>query len=341
MQKRNLGRSGLEVSAIGLGCMGLSSGYGPAVDKAVGIALIRAAVERGVTFFDTAEVYGPYTNETLVGEALAPVRAQVVIATKFGFDIESVGSRQRGLNSRPEHIRQVAEASLKRLKSRCHRPALSAPRRSRRADRGRRRRGEGSDRGRQGQALRIVRSRRGRRSAAPTPCSRSRRCRANIRCGGANPRPRRCRRSRNSASASSPSVRWARAFLPARSTRHATFEKGDLPQRHSPLRAGRAQGQPAHGRSARRHCGAAKATPAQIALAWLLAQKPWIVPIPGTTKLHRLDGEHRRVGMSNFRRRICARSTTRSPTSRCRAPATRSICSDWSAAEPTDAARCG
>src|SRR5262252_5078822 len=116
MQKRKLGKSGLEVSAIGLGCMGLSFGYGLAVEKKDGIALIRGAVERGVTFFDTAEVYGAYTNEELVGEALAPFREQVVIATKFGFKIDSAG-KQAGLNSRPAHIREVAEASLKRLKT--------------------------------------------------------------------------------------------------------------------------------------------------------------------------------------------------------------------------------
>src|SRR5579884_1941454 len=115
MQKRKLGKSNLQVSAIGFGCMGLSFGYGPAVDKQHGISIIRAAVERGVTFFDTAEVYGPFTNEELVGEALAPFRDQVVIATKFGFRIEN--GKQAGLDSRPEHIKQVAEASLKRLKT--------------------------------------------------------------------------------------------------------------------------------------------------------------------------------------------------------------------------------
>src|SRR5215468_1686827 len=116
MQKRKLGKSGLEVAEIGLGCMGLSFGYGPAVEKEAGISLIRAAVERGITFFDTAEVYGAYTNEELVGEALAPFRKQVVIATKFGFKIDSAG-KQAGLDSRPEHIKEVAEASLKRLKT--------------------------------------------------------------------------------------------------------------------------------------------------------------------------------------------------------------------------------
>lgn len=118
MQKRKLGKSGLEVSAIGLGCMGLSFGYGPATEKQEAIAVIRAAVQRGVTFFDTAEVYGPFTNEELVGEALAPFREQVVIATKFGFKPAADGSgRWSELDSRPEHIKEVAEASLKRLKT--------------------------------------------------------------------------------------------------------------------------------------------------------------------------------------------------------------------------------
>src|ERR1700716_4070927 len=117
MKKRKLGKSNLEVSALGLGCMGMSFGLGPAIDKKDGISLMRAAVERGVTFFDTAEVYGPFTNEELVGEALAPLREQVVIATKFGFDIDAeTGQRRGGVNSRPEHIKQAAEGSLKRLK---------------------------------------------------------------------------------------------------------------------------------------------------------------------------------------------------------------------------------
>src|SRR5438046_9793104 len=117
MQKRKLGKTTLEVSAIGLGCMGISFGYGPAVDKQQGIALIRAAVERGITFFDTAEVYGPFTNEELVGEALAPFRGEVVIATKFGFKIDPTTGKQLGVDSRPERIKEVAEASLKRLRT--------------------------------------------------------------------------------------------------------------------------------------------------------------------------------------------------------------------------------
>jgi aryl-alcohol dehydrogenase-like predicted oxidoreductase len=117
MQKRKLGKSNLEVSAIGLGCMGMSFGYGPAGEKSEMIALIRAAVERGVTFFDTAEVYGPFTNEELVGEALAPLREQAVIATKFGFKLDPQTGKQAGLDSRPEHIKEVADASLKRLRT--------------------------------------------------------------------------------------------------------------------------------------------------------------------------------------------------------------------------------
>src|SRR3974377_1103574 len=116
MQKRKLGKSNLEVSALGFGCMGLSFGFGPAVDKQHGISVIRAAVERGVTFFDTAEIYGAYTNEELVGEALEPFRDQVIIATKFGFKIDAAG-KQAGLDSRPEHIKEVAEGSLKRLRT--------------------------------------------------------------------------------------------------------------------------------------------------------------------------------------------------------------------------------
>ena len=120
MQQRTLGSSQLEVSALGLGCMGLSQGYGPAVDRREGVALIRAAVERGVTFFDTAEVYGPFANEELVGEALEPFRDRVIIATKFGFDIDpKTGERRGGTNSRPDHVKAVADASLKRLRTNC------------------------------------------------------------------------------------------------------------------------------------------------------------------------------------------------------------------------------
>ena len=159
MQQRTLGR-GLEVSAIGLGCMGMSQSYGPNPgDRKDMIALIRAAVDRGVTFFDTAEVYGPFVNEELVGEALAPLRDQVVIATKFGFAYDENG-QSAGLSSRPEHIEQVADASLQAAAGRHDRPVLPAPGQPGGADRGRRRRGQGPHRRRQGAALRHVRGRR-------------------------------------------------------------------------------------------------------------------------------------------------------------------------------------
>jgi aryl-alcohol dehydrogenase-like predicted oxidoreductase len=169
MQKRKLGKSNLEVSAIGLGCMGLSHGYGPAVDKQAGISLIRAAFERGVTFFDTAEAYGPFTNEELVGEALAPYRGEVVIATKFGFAHDPNGGLKMNLmDSRPEHVKRVAEASLKRLKTDVidlfyqHRVDPNVPIEDTAG-------GEAPDSARQGQALRSFRS----RGADDPSCTRS------------------------------------------------------------------------------------------------------------------------------------------------------------------------
>ena len=188
----------------------LSQSYGRPSSREDGIAIIRAAVDAGVTFFDTAEVYGPYTNEDVVGEALEPVRDQVSIATKFGFNIED--GKMAGLNSRPAQIRAVADASLKRLRTDRidlfyqHRVDPGC------ADRGRRGRRQGSDSRGQGQALRFVRGGARRRSAARTPFSRLRRVQASTRCGGASPSARFCRRSRNSASASCRSARSARAF---------------------------------------------------------------------------------------------------------------------------------
>ena len=286
MQKRKLGNSNLEVSALGLGCMGLSFGYGPAVDKQAGISLIRSAVELGITFFDTAEVYGPFTNEELVGEALAPFRDRVVIATKFGFGVDANGKRS-GLNSRPEHIKEVAEASLKRLRVDHDRLVLSASCRPQRADRRCRRRREGPDPGRQGEALRAVRSRRADDS------SRS--------CGAA---------SHGSSERILALVARARigSVADARGTRHRLRtvqstrqgfpdgqdrRKHDVrqfrhPQQRSAVFAGEPKSESGAGRSARPIAKQKKATPAQIALAWLLAQKPWIVPIPGTTKVQRL-----------------------------------------------------
>ncbi len=211
MQKRKLGKSNLEVSAIGLGCMGMSFGYGPAKDKAEMISLIRKAVELGVTFFDTAEVYGPFINEELVGEALAPVRKQVAIATKFGFKIDPVPNKQAGLDSRPEHIKEVADASLKRLKTDVidlfyqHRVDSDVPIEDTA--------GAVKDLIRAGKVKHFGLSEAGaRRSGAPTRSSPSRHCRANIRCGGENLKPRSFPLSKNSESDSSRSVRSGKAF---------------------------------------------------------------------------------------------------------------------------------
>ena len=212
MQKRQLGKSDLEVSALGLGCMGMSFGYGPAAEKQEMISLIRAAVERGVTFFDTAEVYGPFTNEELVGEALAPFRDQVVIATKFGFE----GSRGRSTMDRPGQPAGTYQRGRRRFaqaaEDRSHRSVLPAPRRSERADRRRGGSGEGSDRRRQGQALRSFRSGRaddppGARGSAGHGAAK-RILAVVARAGGRDD----ARRSKNSASVLFRSARWAEAF---------------------------------------------------------------------------------------------------------------------------------
>ena len=190
MQKRKLGNSNLEVSALGLGCMGMSFSYGPPKDKQEMTSLLRAAVERGVTFFDTAEVYGPFTNEELVGEALAPFREQVVIATKFGFDLErhdnaaGCGGPEQPAGAHQAGRRGLAQAA----QGRDHRPALSAPGRPERADRRRGRGGEGTDPGRARSSTSAFPKRACRRSAAPTRSSRSPPSRANTRCGRERPR---------------------------------------------------------------------------------------------------------------------------------------------------------
>ena len=288
MKTRALG-GGLEVSALGLGCMGLSVNYGQPADKQAGIALIRAAADQGVTFFDTAEAYGPFTNEELVGEALAPVRDQVVIATKFGFDIDpGTGQRRRASTADPEHIRQVADASLKRLKHRPDRPALPAPRRPRRPDRGRRRDGGRTDRRGQGRSLRPVRGRRAHHPTRPRRPARSPPCKASTRCGHETPKQRSCPPAKNSASASSPGAPSAKASSPAKSALR--------PPSKAPTSAAGSPASAAEARTANQPivellnqiAERQKATPAQIALAWLLAQKPWIVPIPGTRNPERL-----------------------------------------------------
>ena len=252
MQKRKLGKSNLEVSALGLGCMGMSFSYGPPKDKQEMIALLRAAVERGVTFFDTAEVYGPFTNEELVGEALAPFRKQVVIATKFGFDLSGTDHRPgaAGLNSRPEHIKQAVEGSLKRLKVETHRPALPAPRRPERADRRRGGRGEGTDPAGQGQALRPVRSGRAddpsrpRRPAGHRPPERILAVDENAR-EGSDPDPRGTRHRLRA-------VQPAGQGLPhGQDRREHEVRQLRLPQHPPALHAGGAEGESGPGRSAR------------------------------------------------------------------------------------------
>ena len=291
MQKRKLGSGGLEVSEIGLGCMGMSFSYGPAKDTGEMIRLIRAAVDRGVTFFDTAEVYGPHTNERLVGEALEPYRGQVVIATKFGFELDpNGGPKFVGPNSRPEHIKAVAEASLQRL--RVDRIDLFYQHRvdPERADRGRRRRREGLDPGRARSRISASRRRARRRSGARTRCSRSRPCRASTRCGRASTSATCCPTIEELGIGFVPFSPLGKGFLTGAIDAH------DRPST-APTSAARCRGsRPKRARRTRRWSTCwppsrerKNATPAQIALAWLLAQKPWIVPIPGTTKLQRLD----------------------------------------------------
>jgi len=290
MQKRKLGNSDLEVSALGLGCMGMSSGYGPPKDKQEMIALIRSAIDRGVSFFDTAEVYGPFTNEELVGEALAPFRNQVVIATKFGFDIDpNTGMRLGGLNSRPEHIRAVANASLKRLKIDAidlfyqHRVDPNVPIEEV-----------------AGAVKELIKEGKVKHFGLSEPSSKTIR-----RAHAVQP---------VTAVQSEYSLWWREPeteILP-------TLDElgiGFVP--FSPLGAGFLTGKidestqfdattdfraivPRFSSEAlqanmalvvlvRKVAERKGVTPAQIALAWLLAQKPWIVPIPGTTKLHRLE----------------------------------------------------
>ena len=297
------------------------------------IALIRAAVERGVTFFDTAEVYGPFTNEELVGEALAPFRGP-------GGDRHQVRLRARserraagGLNSRPEHIKQVAEASLKRLEDRRHRPLLPAPRRPGRADRGRGGRGEGPDPGRQGQALRPLRG--GRADDPPRPRGPAGHgaSRASTRCGGESPRRRCCRRSRSSGSASSPSARWARASSRARSTR---TRRSTAPTSATSSPASRRR----PGRRTRRW----SICSASIAAAEERDARPDRARLAaGPEAVDRADPRHHEAAPPGGEpRRGCRRADARrsprdrgrrSPRSRCKGPATRSTCRSWSAAE--------
>jgi len=286
MQKRKLGKSNLEVSAIGFGCMGLSFGLGPAVDKQTGITIIRAAVERGVTFFDTAEVYGPFTNEELVGEALAPFRDQVVIATKFGFKIENV--KQAGLDSRPEHIKEVADASLKRLKTDVidlfyqHRVDTNVPIEDVA--------GAVKDLIQQGKVKHFGLSEAGvqtvRRAYKVQPVTA---LQSEYSLWWREPEKEVMPTLEELGIGFVPFSPLGKGFLTGKISEGTSFDKSDFRNvvpRFTPENRKANQGLVNMlGRFAQKK----NATPAQVALAWLLAQKPWIVPIPGTTKLHRLE----------------------------------------------------
>ena len=286
MQKRTLGKSGLEVSALGLGCMGLSHGYGPAVDTQQGISLIRAAVERGVTFFDTAEVYGPFTNETLVGEALAPVRDQVVIATKFGFKFE--GGRQTGLDSRPEHIRDVADASLKRLKVEVidllyqHRVDPNVPIEDVA--------GTVKDLIREGKVRHFGLSEAGvqtiRRAHAVQPVAA---LQSEYSLWWREPEDAVLAALEELGIGFVPFSPLGKGYLTGKIDQNTTFDSADFRNLVPRFSAENRAANLAFVEWLKVFAERKKATPAQIALAWLLAQKPWIVPIPGTTKLSRLD----------------------------------------------------
>ena len=287
MQKRKLGSSNLEVSALGLGCMGLSYGYGPATDKNEAISLIRTAVERGVTFFDTAEAYGPFKNEELVGEALAPFRDQVLIATKFGFKFGPNGS-QSGTDSRPEHIKEVAHASLKRLKVDVidlfyqHRVDPDVPIEDVA--------GAVKDLIGDGKVKHFGLSEAGvqtvRRAHAVQPVTA---LQNEYSFWWRKPEGEVLPMCEELGIGFVPFSPLGKGFLTGKINENTTFDKSDfrnIVPRFSPeaRKANQALVDLLQSIADRK-----KATPAQIALAWLLAQKSWIVPIPGTTKLHRLE----------------------------------------------------
>jgi len=289
MQKRKLGKSNLEVSAIGLGCMGMSFGYGPAKDKNEMMSLIRAAVERGITFFDTAEVYGPFTNEELVGEALAPFREQVVITTKFGFKPTSTGdARWNELDSRPEHIQEAADASLKTLSSDVidlfyqHRVDPGVPIEDVA--------GAVKELLQQGKVKHFGLSEAGvqtiRRAHAVQPLTA---LQNEYSLWFRDPEEEVLPTLEELGIGFVPYSPLGRGFLTGKINENTTFDSSDfrniLPRFTPEARKTNQALVDLLGEIAKRK----KATPAQIALAWLLAQKPWIVPIPGTTKVHRLE----------------------------------------------------
>ena len=286
MQKRMLGNSGLEVSALGFGCMGISFGYGPAASREDGNAIIRAAVDGGVTFFDTAEVYGPFTNETVVGEALEPVRDQVVIATKFGFKLE--GGRQAGLDSRPAHIREVADASLTRLKTDRidlfyqHRVDPDVPIEDVA--------GAVKDLIREGKVKHFGLSEAGaqtiRRAHAVQPVTA---LQSEYSLWWREPEQEILPTLEELGIGFVPFSPLGKGFLTGKIDDKTTFDSTDFRNVVPRFTAENRQANLAFVDWLTTFAERKKATPAQIALAWLLAQRSWIVPIPGTTKRHRLD----------------------------------------------------
>ena len=287
MKKRKLGKSNLEVSEIGFGCMGLSFGYGPAVDKQQGISVIRAAVERGVTFFDTAEVYGPFANEELVGEALAPFRKDLVIATKFGFKIDAAG-KQAGLDSRPEHIKEVAEASLKRLKTEVidlfyqHRVDPNVPIEDVA--------GAVKDLIQQGKVKHFGLSEAGvqviRRAHAVQPVTA---LQSEYSLFWREPEDQILPTLEELGIGFVPFSPLGKGFLTGAIKEDTQFDKTDFRNVVPRFTPENRKTNQALVDLLSKFAQQKKATPAQIAIGWILAQKPWMVPIPGTTKVQRLE----------------------------------------------------
>lgn len=294
MQTRNLGKSNLEVPALGLGCMGMSFSFPPFPDKKDMIVLLRKAVERGVTFFDTAEVYGPFTNEELVGEALQPLRKEVVIATKFGWEI--TGGKMTGLNSRPEHIRQVAEASLKRLRTDVidlfyqHRVDPQVPIEDVA--------GTVKDLIKEGKVLHFGMSEAGvkniRRAHAEQPVTA---LQSEYSLWWREPENEILPTLEELGIGFVPFSPLGRGFLTGKIDENTTFESTDFRSSVPRFSVENRKTNKAVVDLLSAIAKTKEATPAQVALAWLLAQKPWIVPIPGTTKLHRLEEN---IGATNL-----------------------------------------
>jgi len=288
MQKRKLGKSNLEVSALGLGCMGMSFGLGPAMEKHAGISLIRAAVERGVTFFDTAEIYGPFTNEELVGEALVPFRQQVVIATKFGFRPDPNTGRPAGLDSRPEHIKEVAEASLKRLRTDVidlfyqHRVDPNVPIEDVA--------GAVKELIQEGKVRHFGLSEAGvqtiRRAHKVQPVAA---LQSEYSLWWREPEGEVIPTLEELGIGFVPFSPLGKGFLTGEISEETQFDKSDFRNIVPRFSAENRKTNQAMVELISEFAKQKKVTPAQVALAWLLAQKPWIVPIPGTTKLHRLE----------------------------------------------------